>query len=298
MKKFSNLPVVWGILFFLIQIPWGSATTRAADRPRGDVIEVEGGRLTVVVKDTALIDILTKVSQKTGIGFEIHGKVDRKVTAGYIKIPLPEGFKRLLDPYSYVILYTDKKSPHRAANIKNVIIFGKPGSDRVLRITKGQTSATAALAKESSKKKSLVETDAEPDEEPEKSLEAYARQLKDPDSDIREEAVDSMAEEYGGAALNYLEEALLHDADADVRATAAETIGNLETEGVVDVLARGLDDPDEDVREAVVEALAEIGGKQALPALRQALEDRNEDIREAAADAIEEIEEAEKEAKE
>jgi HEAT repeat protein len=103
-----------------------------------------------------------------------------------------------------------------------------------------------------------------------------------------------MAEDYGAAALTLLEEALLHDDNADVRASAAETIGDLETERAVDILAEGLEDPNEDVREAVVDALIEIGGKQALPALQRALQDGNEDIREAAADAIEEIKEDKK----
>jgi HEAT repeat protein len=104
-----------------------------------------------------------------------------------------------------------------------------------------------------------------------------------------------MADEYEEAALIYLEKTLVHDGNDDVRAAAAEEIGELESERGIEVLAKGLNDPDEDVRETVVEALGEIGGKSALPLLREALKDGNEDIREAAADLIEEIEEDEKE---
>ncbi|MEA3230617.1 MAG: HEAT repeat domain-containing protein [Thermodesulfobacteriota bacterium] len=104
-----------------------------------------------------------------------------------------------------------------------------------------------------------------------------------------------MTDESEEAVLIYLEKVLVHGSNDDVRAVAAEKIGELESERGIEVLAKGLNDPDEDVRETIVEALGKIGGTNALPLLREALKDGNADIREAAADLIEEIEEDENE---
>jgi len=63
-----------------------------------------------------------------------------------------------------------------------------------------------------------------------KSMETYAEQLNDTDSDIREEAISDMTDEYEEAALIYLKKVLVHDSNDDVRAAAAEEIGELESE--------------------------------------------------------------------
>lgn len=289
MKKWLNHLRFCGIVFFIIHILWLPTATESYSRSDSAVIRVENGMLTLFVKETPLIDILDKLSDQTGMGYEIYVDTGRKITANYSNIPLDEGLKRLLSPANLIIVYSAKKIATRIVNIKKVIVYDQSGSNRGQR-TKKETSGSGNGRDEERK------TGMNPNNKPEKtdaikSLEAYAEQLNDADSDIREEAVIYMADEYEEAALIYLEQALVLDGDDDVRIAAAEEIGELESDEGIEILAKGLNDPDEDVREAVVDALGEIRGKKALPVLHKALKDRNKDIREAAAELIEEIEE-------
>jgi hypothetical protein len=165
MRKFIALMPLLVIILGVLTLRF-SVANGAKDRPGNAKIRVESGRLTVAVKNTTLLAILAKVADQTGIRFEIHGKADRQVTANYIKIPLDEGLKRLLDNYSYIIVYTVNKSQKKGANIQSVIIYGKPGTDQVQRIAGEQTPSTAAAGKNSSKR------DGKSVEESGKSLEA------------------------------------------------------------------------------------------------------------------------------
>lgn len=288
-KKWINHLGLCGIVFFIIHILWFSTATGSNSRPYSAVIRVENGMLTLFVKETPLIDILDKLSDQTGMGYEIYTDTGRKITANYSNIPLDEGLKRLLSPSNLIIVYSAKKIASKIVNIKKIIVYDQSGSSSDERI-KRETSGSGNGRDEDRR------TGTNPNKKPEKtngikSLEAYAEQLNDADSDIREEAVIDMADEYEEAALIYLEQALVLDGDDEVRIAAAEEIGELESEEGIEILAKGLNDPDEDVREAVVDALGEIRGEKALPVLHKALKDRNKDIREAAAELIEEIEE-------
>lgn len=292
MKQRCHQLGLGGIVFLMIYFLSLPTATASDGRPQRALIRVENGLLTASVREITLIDFMNKLADQTGMGFEIHAEADRKITVNYTKIPLDEGLKRLLSPSNFIIIYSDKKSLSKKVNIKRVIVYDKSGSNSGQGIKR---RASDSVAREENPKTDLI-----PIQEPGKtgavkSLGAYAEQLKDGDPDIREQAISDMADEYKEAALIYLERALIHDGNDDVRVAAAEEIGELESERGIQALDTGLNDPDEDVRKAVVAALGEIGGENALPLLQKALKDKNEDIRESAADLIEEIE-AEKEA--
>ncbi|MEA3230618.1 MAG: hypothetical protein U9Q05_02545 [Thermodesulfobacteriota bacterium] len=51
--------------------------------------------LTASVREIPLIDILYKLADQTGMGFELYAETDRKISANYSRIPLDEGLKRL-----------------------------------------------------------------------------------------------------------------------------------------------------------------------------------------------------------
>jgi hypothetical protein len=252
------------------------------------VIQVKKGKLTANVNNVPLIKVLESIADQTGIGFELYGKEERKITIKYTDIPLADGLKRTLRPYNHIILYTKKRSQSEKPRILKVIVYDQDGKDNGQAVRRDPIEL---MTRKSQVRNDRVSSTILDDTVEKVSLEEYATQLKDPDPDVREEAISDMADEYEAEALIYLEMALLHDGNSDVRSAAAEEIGDLENVLGIDVLARGLKDPDEDVREAVVGALGNIGGKGTLPVLRRALKDRNKDIRDEAADLIEEIEE-------
>jgi len=284
----SNLVGMCIIVFLMVHIMSYPTVTNVTAQASDATIRVENGLLQVSVNNTPLIDLLEELADQTGIGFEIYADADRKITAKYDNIPLEEGLKRILRPNNHIILYAGKNSPAKKPKIYKIIIYDQSGGSSGQGIRRQPTKPGNREMDDRTVPMNMEKTD---EMETEKPIEEYAKQLNDADPDVREEALTDMAEEYGEAALIYLEKALIHDGNDEVRSTAAEEIGDLENVRGIEILAKGLNDPDEDVREAVVEALGNIGGKNALPVLRRAVKDKNEDIREAAADLIEEIEE-------
>ncbi len=289
MLKHRNAMQLKGIIAFIVScvMVQGIVSVSEAQSKR-PVIQVEKGRLTASVNNLPLIDVLESLADQTGIGFEIYGEEDRKVTINYLDIPMAEGLKRLLRPYNHIILYTSKPSQSQGPRINKIIVYDQSGKSS----SKGvRRDPVEFVSRDNEVRNDAASGTIVGDPVETVGLDEFAKQLKDPDPDVREEAISDMADEYEEAALVYLEMALIHDGNSDVRSAAAEEIGDLESVLGIEILAKGLGDPDEDVREAVVDALGDIGGSSALPVLRRALKDRNEDIREAAADLIEEIEE-------
>lgn len=281
--KWLKHPALCGIVFFTIHILWFPTANGSNDKSQSAVIQVKNGMLTASIKETPLIDILSMLSNQTGIGFELYAETDRKISARYYRIPLEDGLKRLLRPSNYIILYIDKKTSSKRADIKKIIIYDSADMSSGQRI---KQRATQSKIRSTVRGEDKI-ADTKPNTE--NSLAYYAKQLNEHDPDDREEAIRDMANEYEEAALIYLDGALIYDGNEDVRAAAAQEIGELVSERGIDILTKGLTDPDETVREAVVEALGEIGGQDALQALRVALKDDNEGIRAVAADLIDEI---------
>jgi HEAT repeat protein len=81
----------------------------------------------------------------------------------------------------------------------------------------------------------------------------------------------------------------LGDGWDDVRAAAAEALGNLGDPQAIPALIKALGDYWYDVRRAAAEALGKLGDPQAIPALIQALGDYQDDVRRAAQQAIQQI---------
>jgi HEAT repeat protein len=261
----------------------------AAGPPRELNIKIHDGLMTVSIKDASLIQVLQEIQEQSGIEFEIGAESDRKISAEFSDVPMEEGLKRLLNPVSHSIVYNSVKDTPQKTEIKKVVICDQSkgsipqqrgGVSRSLVPGKRPAGPAAVPAR----KPVAADTD--------KSLGAYGRQLDDADPDVRESAISDMADEYKEASLIYLEKSLVQDGNRDVRMSAAEAIGDLESKAGIGSLTKGLNDPDEEVREAVVDALGTIGGKDALPALKKALQDSNENVRETAADLIQGIEEA------
>ncbi len=126
------------------------------------------------------------------------------------------------------------------------------------------------------------------------SIDAVAAELKAPDAARRRDAVDKL-DAWPGDEARALLLVALGDADADVRAHAAASIGRHHVLEAVPKLIGALGDPDAHLRAAAAEALgALLGGaseptKDALRAvdtLERALGDGEHEVREAAVGAL------------
>ena len=96
--------------------------------------------------------------------------------------------------------------------------------------------------------------------------------LRDPESIVRSEAIDSLGILQYTPALEPVKLLLKNDPDALVRASAAETLGDLGDSIVIPDMEVALSDPDESVRSYVANSLGILGNQSLLPALKISLD--------------------------
>jgi beta-lactamase regulating signal transducer with metallopeptidase domain/HEAT repeat protein len=123
------------------------------------------------------------------------------------------------------------------------------------------------------------------------AAEALAKALRnDRDPSVREMAAWSLNDaDHSSVAIEALM-AALHDADTDVRATAAWSLGNVGDRSSAEALAGALSDPSAEVRRRAVWALGNSDLKQAPPRLIAELSDKDPEVRQLTAWALYEIE--------
>lgn len=136
------------------------------------------------------------------------------------------------------------------------------------------------------------------DEGDEIAIEFLYSALNDEDEDIRESAMDtliSLADDGNEIAAEFLISAL-NDKHDDVRENTISALAEIRHEGVVEGLAGCLRyDENAEIRALAADALGEIGDASAISALEQALYDPDEDVMESAEEALEMLTEDEDE---
>jgi hypothetical protein len=233
------------------------------------VIRAQDDLLTVRLRDISLERVLTEIANQTGIQITLYGPMDGFVSADFSNLPFERGLKRLLRDFNHILIYGKGKRSDQ--QIREIIIYSEEGKGLEKRWE------SRSIAPQITPRRGLKEV----------TPDSVAKAMKDEDPDIREEAVDVLAEMEDEKSIVDLSSLLLNDKDSEVRQRAAEALGDLEDERAVDSLIKALKDKDAAVRETVVDALSQIGGQKVLRPLRDALRDEDEDVREAAAAALE-----------
>lgn len=246
-------------------------------------------KISLSVRAVPLQDVLTELAEKSKIDFKVLGNVEETVTIELSNVSIEEAIKRLLASYSYSLIYSSDSIGGRGPHIEKVLIYSSKQNMSDRDRSDPRESHIRFSQQETDSIDPVSETESSENTADIVSLETYGNQLKSPDPDVREDAVYDMTEDHSEAALEYLENVLINDSNANVRLSAAESIGELGSEDGIKSLALGIKDSNREVREAVVMALGEIGGEKTLPALRQALQDNDPDIREEAQSLIEDI---------
>jgi len=268
-------PIFWIYSFFLLSIPISGLAASGDFRTDGSpsIIRAEDNRLTVKLKDIPLEKVLTEIANQTGIQIIFYGPMEGLLSADFSDLPLDKGLRRLTRDFDHIFIYHPAKAKGSELEIKKVIICsetGKRPNKRLERRVIESRNWTRQGPKEA-------------------RLEPLVKALKDRDPEVREEAVDSLAELKDERAIVYLTDVLLSDKNEDVRESAAAALGELGDERAIDPLIQALRDKDAGVRESAVNALAEIGSKEVISPLMDALSDEDEDVREAVEEALEEI---------
>ena len=237
------------------------------------VIRVEDGRLTVKLKDIPLEKVLMGIADQTGIQIICYGPLEGLVSADFADLPVDEGLRRLIRDLDHIFIYGGGEKRNSEPEIKKVLVYSKKDK----KPNEGLRT-------------SLIGPQKRPTQGPPvASPEFLVKALEDKDPEVRQEAVDRLAESKDENAIMYLTKVLLNDKDEDVRESAADALGGLGDERAIDPLTKALRDKDAGVRESAVDALGNIGGDGAIRPLTEALRDEDEDVREAAAEALKKL---------
>jgi len=212
----------------------------ASGNPRVDgsicVIRVEDGRLTVKLRDIPLEKVLMEIAGQTGIQIVFYGPMETSLTADFSRFPMDKGMKRFTPGCDHVLIYGQGKERCSEPEIKKVMVYSKMAERSSKRLEPRVIEPKAWEARKS-------------------RLNSLINALEHKDPEVREEAVDVLAELKDDRSFTHLTEILLNDKD-------------------------------EDLRESAIDALAEIGGKEVISPLMNALRDEDEDVREAAAETL------------
>ncbi|MGE0440592.1 MAG: HEAT repeat domain-containing protein [Gemmatimonadales bacterium] len=123
-----------------------------------------------------------------------------------------------------------------------------------------------------------------------RATDALLGRSRDPSVEVRRRAVQGLAQFDDEIAKAEWFRPWLGDEDAEVRATAARSLGDLRDRSSLGGLMKLVDDPSTDVREAAVGALGDIRDPAALPAIQRAIGDRDAEVRQRALHALSDFE--------
>jgi HEAT repeat protein/beta-lactamase regulating signal transducer with metallopeptidase domain len=147
----------------------------------------------------------------------------------------------------------------------------------------GVSGGVAGGVSQETEREAEKETDTVPRDP--RVVAALVDALKDSDKEVRESAMQALANMRAPEALGAIR-ASLKDANPSVRQQAAFALGQYRDRSSVDALGAALQDSSADVREQAVFALGQIRDSRAAEPLAQALKDADGSVREQAAFAL------------
>jgi hypothetical protein len=112
--------------------------------------------------------------------------------------------------------------------------------------------------------------------------------LADPVPEVREAAVEALADLGGDAAIDALGDFLVAERDPELKLDAIDVLESLGGERAATALARGLADPDAEIRYEIAAALAMLEAPGSVGPLLDALrKETDEDVRDTLLDTLE-----------
>jgi len=239
------------------------------------VIRVKDNLLSVKVKAVPLKNVLTEIANQTCIKVTLYVPTEEPLSVEFSDVPLDKGLKRLTRDYSSVFLYGSQKG--HEPEIKEVIIYARTDSGGGKR-TRPETVASGRPRNPPSRNVKRSHSAVQD------------KGLLDKDPVVRKNAVGSLAESEDDSAILHLGKVLGKDNDEDIRASAAEALGELGDERAIIPLIQALRDKNAGVRESAVDALCDIGGENVIRALKGCVSDRDEDLKKVATEALKRLE--------
>ena len=235
----------------------------------GLYLSLQKGFLSVDIDNARLEDVLKAIARQRGFKrLKVQGNAAlvNKISIRFQNLPLDQGIQRILRGRSYSLIYAQPKWDRGKAistTLEEVRIFG---------VGKGEQS----FGFDSLEGKGSV---------PRTTLKGLIQQaLYGEDAMTRVKAIVALAETGDSAAIAAIEQALLEDAEQDVRETALEALVHLGPDHAVGPLARALaGEKSAGFREEIIQALAWLKDERAIEPLARVLrEDDDSELRESA----------------
>jgi hypothetical protein len=238
----------------------------------------EYDRLSADVNGASLHQVLNALSREAGVEVSIKDNADNtEIWAAFQDLPFDEGVRRLLKGQSYVLFEAPRVLGYQHSFTqwdRSIRIFGRAGNmagDRRLSSLPAeiapQTEATY-LNEENSIEALLQDAYdlADPENranalhdlthhDPEQGLAAAVATLQDEDIQIRDIALEFLAEqdlsasEQGAVALQLMAEIALTDVSRELRMAALDALAVSDEAYVIDSIGQAIYDPDPEVSE-------------------------------------------------
>lgn len=195
-------------------------------------VEVEGDVVTIHAREAPLREVLRVLSRKSDLVIFAHDPLDSPVTLDVEREPLDAALRRLLDGRSFALHESRDASGARSWRLT---IFPRSGrrpltadrADAQRASGESRTDAAALAIAAVAHPDPATRADAVfdlADTEPFAALPYLRHALRDPDADVREAAIDTLAGIGSDEAVGLLRRAAAEDRDAGVRALAADVL--------------------------------------------------------------------------
>lgn len=252
------------IVFYVMTVACGVTFGNNKD-DRLFAIQIHEDLLTVNVKDVPLRQVLMEIANQIDTKIVFSVSADELLVDDFSNLSIEKGLKRLLYDYNHAFIYDTEKNKGSSSKIRKIFVLSKKEERQNINV-KPTINSTENLV-----------------------LQSLIKSLDNKDPYVRKEVVYSLGELQDVKSIDLLSEILLNDKDEDVRAAAADILGDIGGETAIDSLIDALQDEEADVRERVMEALGAIGSARGLNALEGILSDeKEEEVSETAAEEFHE----------
>jgi hypothetical protein len=236
-------------------------------------VHVEGGLVSVDVRDEPLADVLRAIAQQAGVELEVHSGGDDRVTDSFDDVRVGESIQRLARGHDVILVFgaaSDGTARQRlvAAHVYEASAPATVPADpkqRAAHLREVRQLIRQARQKQPGAVNSLI-----------------ALLSSDPDPTIRRTAASALGSIGGPEAVAALTTAL-NDQEASVRVSALTALGRRREESAVPSLAQvAARDSEASVRRAAVWALSSLRSDEARRAIEGAASDPDSSVRRAA----------------
>ena len=289
-----SLPLA-GLVVVVLGLNVHGRVALAADDQAGPTeidVAIEGGLLSVKVRNAPLEDVLRAVADEARLGVKLEGDLTRPMTA-WFALPLEEGISRLVGPNSLIMLYAPAAAGADQPRLTEIRV-SESSPEPVATLEPplqanplDQVFQDLERADRGSQLRAVRELYRRGDEAAVDDLALILAQEED--RTVRRLAALGLGKVGGPKALSALT-AAVEDKDRMVRIQAIRGLAKIGDEEPAEILTGALTDPDARVRLQAVLALHRLGDVRAAGALSEVLaEDKDPKVRRASVQALEKL---------